>query len=180
MCSSSSSACWEMLGFVCWFMASPFGARLRDGFDGIDDRLIAGTAAIVPRKVFADRITARDPATRKQFLRGQQHRRGAETALQRVTLAEGVLQVRDVARIRYALDSLDTCAVALHGEREATAHDFAVQAHRASPADAMLAADMAAGEAERLAQEVDQCGARLDGLRHSLPVHREGDVCWRC
>src|SRR5258708_5708827 len=101
MCSSSSSACWEMLcGLACWFMASSFCALLRDGFDGIDDRLIAGAAAVVAREVFADVVAAGRAAPLKQFLRGQQHRGGAEAALQRVTPAERVLQVRDVARIR--------------------------------------------------------------------------------
>ena len=56
-------------------------------------------------------------------------------------------------------------AVALHREREAAAHDRAVEQHRAGAAHAVLAADMAAGQPERLAQEIDQRGARLDGSR---------------
>ena len=39
-----------LCGLVCWFMASPFCARLRDGFDRIDDRLIAGATAVVPAR----------------------------------------------------------------------------------------------------------------------------------
>src|ERR1044071_3496746 len=108
MCSSSASAFSEMLcGFVCWFMASPFCARQRDGFDGVDDRLIAGAAAVVAGEIFADRITARHAAARKKLLCGQQQRRRAETALQRVATPERILQVRDRAGVRDALDGLD-------------------------------------------------------------------------
>src|SRR6185295_4633112 len=98
MCSSSSSACCEMLcGLVCSFMTSPLCARLRDGFDRIDDRLIAGAAAVVPRNMLADCVATGHAALGEQVLRGEQHRRRAEAALQRVALAEGVLQVGDIA-----------------------------------------------------------------------------------
>src|SRR5205823_13413432 len=128
-----------LCGFRCSFMASPLGAFLRDGFDGIDNRLIAGAAAIVPRQMFADGITAWGPAARKQFLCSQQHRWCAETALQRVPLAEGVLQVRDGASVRYTLDGFDVGAVALHRERETAAHNRVVDSHRAGAGDGMLA-----------------------------------------
>src|SRR3954447_6210891 len=113
--SSRWSARSEMLcGLVCWFMASPFCARLRDGFDGVDDRLIAGAAAVVPGKMFADGITAWGGVARQKLLRGQKHAGGAKAALQRVAAAEGLLQVGDGSRIRHALDGFDGCAVALH------------------------------------------------------------------
>src|SRR5689334_9832562 len=115
MCSSSASAFSEMLcGFVCWFMASPFCARLRDGFDGVDDRLITGAAAVVPGEIFADHITAGHPAARQQLLRGQQHTGRAKAALQRVAAAEGILQVRDFALVGYTLDGFDPRTIALH------------------------------------------------------------------
>src|SRR4051812_6814274 len=112
MCSSSASAFCEMLcGFVCWFMALPFCAQvartfLRDGFDGVDDRLIAGAAAVVSRNVLADRITAGHAAARQKFLRGEQHAGCAKAALQRVAAAERVLQIRDGAGVGHALDGL--------------------------------------------------------------------------
>src|SRR6187397_636045 len=177
MCSSSSSAWCEMLcGLVCSFMASPVCARLRDGFDRIDDRLIAGAAAVVPRNVLADCVATGYAALGKQVLRGEQHRRRAEAALQRVAPAERILQVGDVARVRHALDSLYRCAVALCRERETAAHDRTVEPHRAGTAHAVLAADMAAGQPQGLAQEVDQGQARLDRLGDALAVHGQTDV----
>src|SRR5205814_2407409 len=103
-------------------------------------------------------------------------RRRAKAALQRVTPAERVLQVRDRAGVRHALDGLDPSAIALHCQREAAAHDRVVHPHRAGAAYAMLAADMAAGEAERLAQEVDQRHARLDAFGNRLAVHRHAHI----
>src|SRR5947209_1253647 len=182
MCSSSASAFSEMLcGFMCWFMASPFCAQvvrtfLRDGFDGVNDRLIAGAPAVVSRNVLADHITAGDTAARQKFLRGEQHAGCAKAALQRVAAAESVLQVRDGAGVGHTLDGLDPRAIALHRQRQAAAQDRVVHPHGASAAHAVLAADMAAGEAERLAQEIDECEARLDGFGNGFAIHRETDI----
>src|SRR5262249_40786684 len=84
--------------------------------------------------------------------------------------------VGDRARVGDALDGLDARAVALHGKRQAAAHDHAVEPHGAGAAKAMLAADMAAGEAELLAQEVDERRAGIDALAHLFAVHAERDV----
>ena len=108
--------------------------------------------------------------------RRDEHAGGAEATLQRVAPLERILQVGDGAGIRYTLDRLDFGAVALHREHEAAAHHRAVDAHRAGAADALLAADMAAGEAEVIAQEIDQGLARLDALAHGLAVHAQTDV----
>src|SRR5262249_13801543 len=97
-------------------------------------------------------------------------------ALQRIAGLEGGLQIGDLAQVRYTLDGLDTRAIALHREHEAAAHDHAIDAHRAGAAHAVLAADMAAGEAQVLAQEIDQGRARIDALAHLLPVDSDGDV----
>ena len=86
-------------------------------------------------------------------------------ALQRVALDERLLQIGDLAGIGHALDGVDARAVALHRQHQAAAHDHAVDAHRAGAAHAVLAADMAAGEREVLAQEVDQRLARVDASR---------------
>src|SRR6187401_1356165 len=129
--SSRWSARSEMLcGLVCWFMASPLCARLRDGFDGVDDRLIAGAAAVVPGKMFADGITARGAVVRQQLLRGQKHARRAKAALQGVAAAEGFLQVGYRAGIRHALDCLDLCTVALHRQSQTAPNHRAIEHHR--------------------------------------------------
>src|SRR5262245_51019639 len=151
-------------------------ARDRGRLDRIDDRVIAGTAAVIAGEMLADRVAARHAAACKQFLRGEQHAGRAEPALQRVAAAEIVLQVCDLAGVGDAFDRLDPRAVALHGEGETAAHHRAVDAHRAGAAEAVLAADMTARQAERLAQEIDQRRARVDRLADSVAVHGEVDV----
>ena len=105
-----------------------------------------------------------------------QHARGAEAALQGIAPLERILQVGDGAGIGHALDGLDRGAVALHRKHEAAAHHGAVEQHRAGAAHALLAADMAAGQAEVIAQEIDQRLARLDALTHVLAIHAQTDV----
>ena len=112
----------------------------------------------------------------QQVLRGREHAGRAIAALQRVALLERRLQVGDFAGIRQALDGLDLGAVALHRQHQAAAHDLAVHPHGAGAADAVLAADMAAGERQILAQEIDQRLARLDALSDALAVDGEGNV----
>src|SRR6185295_14537252 len=126
--------------------------------------------------MLADRIAARHAARAEQILRRQQHRGRAEAALQRVALAECLLEIGDRAGIGHALDRLHARAVALDGEREAAAHDHIVETDRAGAAHAVLAADMTAGEPERVAQEIDQRRARLDRLGDGFAVHSEPDV----
>ena len=53
-------------------------------------------------------------------------------------------------------------SVGLHREHQAGAHRLAVEEDRAGAADAVLAADVRAGQAELVAQEVAQQQARLD------------------
>ena len=86
-------------------------------------------------------------------------------ALQGVALCERRLQVGDLAAVASALDGLHRGAVALRRQHQAAAHDLAITRTRAGAADAMLAADMAAGQRQVLAQEIDQRLARVDASR---------------
>ena len=61
-----------------------------------------------------------------------------------------------------ALDGAHVGAVAGHRVGDARARDLAVDLHRAGAADAVLAADMRAGEQQLLAQEVGEMRARRD------------------
>ena len=61
-----------------------------------------------------------------------------------------------------ALDGQQRAAVGLHGEHQARAHGLAVELDRARPADAVLAADVGAGQPGLVADEVRQQRARLD------------------
>src|SRR5262249_24623595 len=77
---------------------------------------------------------------------------------------------------RDALDGPAPGAIALPREHQAAAHDHAVDAQRAGATDAVFAADMAAGEAEGLAQEIDDGLPRIDALAHRLAVDRDRDL----
>ena len=84
-------------------------------------------------------------------------------ALQRVMVLERLLQLVELAvGAGERLHGLHLAALGLHRERQARAHRGAVDLHGAAAADAVLAADMGAGRAERMAQEVAAaaCAAR--------------------
>ena len=61
-------------------------------------------------------------------------------------------------------DGQDLVAVRLHGEHQARARRAAIEQDRAGAADAVLAAEMRAGEAELMAQEIGERHAHLDLL----------------
>src|SRR5207244_5677108 len=105
-----------------------------------------------------------------------QHPRGAETALERVLLAERLLQRRQRAVLSEALDGLQLVPVDLGGEHQTGADGDAFEDHRAGAADAVLAADVGTGEAEPVAEEVRQEQPRLDGLAPVAPVDADVDV----
>ena len=64
-------------------------------------------------------------------------------------------------------------AVAGHRIGDAGANRHAVDQHRAGAADAVLAAEMGAGQVAALAQKIRQMGARLDAARNRLAVDVE-------
>ena len=90
--------------------------------------------------------------------------------------AERLLQRRQAGVVREALDGFDGCAVSLHGEHEARAHRGAFESHGARTTDAVLAADVRPGEAELVAEEVDQQESRLDRLADDAAVDCQFDV----
>ena len=86
--------------------------------------------------------------------------------MQGVIVAERILQRREaVRRRRQALDGADVGAFGLHRKREAGTRRHTVDLHRAGAADAMLAADMRAGRAEHMADEIAQQHARFGEAR---------------
>ena len=118
--------------------------------------MIAGAAAVIARKVLADLRAIRLRLLPQQVLRRDQHARRAVAALQRIALAERVLQIGDLAAVGQPFDRFHCTTIRLHGQRQAGAHDLAIEAHGAGAADAMLATDMGAGETEVVAQEVGE------------------------
>ena len=72
------------------------------------------------------------------------------------------------SRSAQRLDGAHRPPVGLHREHQARAHGLAVDLHRARSADAVLAADVRAGQPEVVAQEVGQQRARLDVRRRAV------------
>jgi hypothetical protein len=64
----------------------------------------------------------------------------------------------------------------MHGKDEAAAHHLAIEPHGTGAADAVLAADMRSGQAEIVAQEIDQRFARRNARLHVLAVHAHVNV----
>src|SRR5262249_51942291 len=109
---------------------------------------------------------------------GQRHEDpgGAEAALHAVVAHELLLQrVEGLGTGGQALDGVDAGAVGLDGQEKAAAHRLAVDEHGARAAHALLAAHVGAGEAEPVAEEVDQRGAGLHRGPAELAVHGEVD-----
>jgi hypothetical protein len=104
--------------------------------------------------------------------RRHDHAGRAEAALQRVILVKRLLHRMQRVALRQALDG-DHLAV-LAGERQHRArfHADTVEMHRAAAALAGVAAHMGAGEAQMLAQELNQQGASLHLAGNALAVHR--------
>src|SRR5579875_2318146 len=126
-----------------------FGKNRRDG---IDDGVIPGASAHIAGEIIADLLARARPALRHQFVRGKQHARGAEAALRGVEFDEGLLQLREGSLPRQALDRIDALAIHLRCERQAAARGAAVDEHGAGTADAVLTAQMRAGQLELLAK----------------------------
>ena len=103
------------------------------------------------------------------------HAGSAVAALQRIAAGELGLQRGGLAAVGDALDGFHREAVGLDREHEAAAHQLALEAHGAGAADAVLAAEMGAGETELLAQEVGQMDAGRDLGLDRLAVHVQPD-----
>src|SRR5262249_15605791 len=124
----------------------------------------------------ADLVFARVGIAGQERARAHQHAGRAESALQAVALPESLLERVQLAADREPLDGLDRRAVGLDGEHRAALDGLTVDAHRARTAARGVAADVGPGQAEVLADEVDQERARLDRAGLLLAVDRDGDL----
>ena len=108
--------------------------------------------------------------------RRHDHARRAEAALQAVIVAERRLHRMQLVALGEAFDGGDVGAVGLTDQHGAGLDRPAVDMHDAGAALAGVAADMGAGQAQMLAQQMDKQGAVLDIGRDRLAVHRQFDV----
>src|SRR5213596_3002673 len=143
-------------------------ASPRRSLDRIDNGLIAGAAAVIARQMLAYPLPIRLGFLLQEILRGDKHSRRAKAALQSVAITKGGLQVGDLAAVVQSFNGYDRCAVCLHSQHQAGTNDLAVHAHRASPANPVLATDMCSSQLQMLAQEVRQVetrqNMRIDGF----------------
>src|SRR5437660_801743 len=107
---------------------------------------------------------------------GEQQAGRAEAALRRIAGDELALQLGELAALGQPFDRVDPTAGNLRGEREAAARGMAVDQHRAGAADAVLAAEMRAGQLQLLAQKIRQMLARLDAALERFAVQGRLDL----
>ena len=119
--------------------------RLRGALDRIDNRLIAGAAAIIAGKMLANLFAIRHRGLFQQILRRHQHSRRTEATLQGVAIAERCLQIGDLAAVGQPFDRFDRTALHLYRQNQTGAHDLAVDAYGARAANPVLTTDMRAG-----------------------------------
>ena len=91
-------------------------------------------------------------------------------------LLERRLHGMERVAVGHALDGEHVRALRLDREHGAGLHALAVDVHVARPALAGVAADMGAGEAEIVAQKLDEQGAGGDLARHLLAVDGHADL----
>src|SRR4249920_1779667 len=153
--------------------------RLARGQHGLDDPLVAGAPAQVRRHELAH-LRLGEAVGGGPFgqvgLGEHEEAGGAEPALQRVMVAERLLEVGQLIAGGQALDGADLGAVGLHAEDQAGPHRAAVDQHRAGAADPVLAAQVSAGVAQVVAQHVGQRPAGLHGELVLTPVDAQPDL----
>ena len=135
-----------------------FGRPLsRRDLNGVDDVLVAGTAAEIRRDGLANLRLVRFRILAKKRGDGHQHARRAEAALQPMRISKGSLErVQRPVRRGKTLDCLNLVTVRLRRQHDAGARRLAVEQNRARTADPMLAADVRTGQPEILTKEITQ------------------------
>jgi len=141
-----------------------------------DDILIAGATAQIAGNGNAHLLLGRVRIVAQEFDERRQNARRAEATLKPVVFMEGLLQgMQLVGRGRDALDGENIVAVRLHREHQAGTRRAIIEEYGACPANAVLAAEMGAGEAELVADEISQRHADLDFFLVPLAVHGQRD-----
>src|SRR5215216_5934598 len=132
------------------------GALLLDGVEGGEDPAVPGAAAQVAGDGLAQgQLVGVGPAV-QQVVDGHDHAGDAEAALHGPLLDEGPLDVGQLALGAEALDGADVAADGVGAHHAAGGDQDPVQQHRAGAALALLAGVLGAGQAEALAQHVQQ------------------------
>ena len=110
------------------------------------------------------------PLPVEQCPRRHHHAGGAEPALQSVALHEALLDGIEFAVVFEALDRADVVPARHRGEHRARLHRIAVHGDDARAAVAGVAAPVGPGQAQLVAEEMDQQHARFHLGAHCLAV----------
>src|SRR4029450_9556924 len=140
--------------------------------DGAHDLVIAGAPAEIAGKTETDFLFGRILVLLKQGARRDQEARRTDTALQGRVLDELALQRVELVAVRHALDGLDLAAPGVGAEDEAGANELAVEHDAAGAAVAGAAPFLGAGEAQPVAQDVEQRLTRLADEVYGVAVDR--------
>src|SRR5262245_35671743 len=139
--------------------------------DGRDHLGVARAPAEVARDPVADLLGGRLRVLGEHRRRGHQHPGDAEAALGHAVADEGVLQRMERALLAEPLDGLHRPAARLHREHQAARDRLAVQVHGAGAAVAGAAALLRPGEAEALAERIEQGVVGPDDCLGRLVIH---------
>src|SRR4029453_1182584 len=141
---------------VLGMLGAGTGALLFDGVEGGEDAAVPGAAAEVAGDGLAQGQLVGVGLAVQQVVDGHDHAGDAEAALHRPLLDKGPLDVGQLALWAEPLDGADVAAGGVGGRHTAGRHQHPVQQHRAGAALALLAGVLGAGQAEPLAQHVQQ------------------------
>src|SRR5689334_11622985 len=143
--------------------------------DRTDDVLVAGAPGDLAGDGLPDLRLVRVRVAVEQPAGGHHHARRAEPALEAVALDKPLLHRVELAVPLQALNRTDGTAVRHGGEYRARLDRPGVQPHHAAAAVRRVAAPVAAGQAEFVAQEVDEQQSGLDVARVLGAVHGHCD-----
>src|SRR5262245_58045409 len=156
----------------------PGPSRLHPGelADGLEDPLVPRAAAEVPGEALPDVLDGPELPCRDERLRGEEHARRAEAALESRVARERVLEPGELLALREAFDRQDITAVRVGGQRAARTHRSSVEKNRARSADLHLAGALRAGQAEPVAEQVEEQLTGLDRERARAAVDANRDL----
>ena len=146
------------MGFCSWSLAFSLGGV----HHGIDDLLVACTAADVAADRISDLLFRRMWVVCYQGVTSDEHAGGAVAALEGMLFTKCILYFcHDAALGGQAFYSGHTHFIGLNGKHTARANGFIVQQNSACTTHTMLTANVRACEAQFIADEINQAGARL-------------------
>src|SRR5213594_868293 len=153
--------------------APPVAGGTRRFGDRLDHLGVARAPAEVAGNRVADVVLGRLRVLGEERGGRHQHARDAEAALRHAVTHERVLHGRERPAARQPLDGGHGAPSRLHREHEAARHELAIQMHGARAAVAGAATLLGSGEAEVLAERVEQRDVRLHERLDGLAVDGE-------